>query len=303
MMQLLAAELHRMWSRRLLKVLAALVMVGMVVGAAITFVQSSRDIGALQRQADIERRRSIDSCVRGEFDPGGQNRNSANKRKRCERFIGEFELPDPRWQYVDLQPVLLGTSPLLFILCLLLGASFIGAEWQKGTITTALTWEPRRVRLLAAKFVAVALVGVAFVVLMYLVLAAVMAVVAVVAGGTEGVNGTWARETVGLAMRVAAVGGLTAVVGSAIATVGRNTTAALGVSFVYFAVLEGLIRGLRPKWQPWLLGDNAAQFISGEAVGPAMADKTTMDVALTLLLYAAVFVTVATIFFKNRDVT
>ena len=34
-----------------------------------------------------------------------------------------------------------------------------------------------------------------------------------------------------------------------------------------------------------------------------MADKTTTDVALTLLLYAAVFVTVATIFFKNRDVT
>ena len=113
----------------------------------------------------------------------------------------------------------------------------------------------------------------------------------------------WARETAGFTVRVAAVGSLTAVVGCAIATVGRNTTAALGVAFVYFAVLEGLIRGFRPQWQPWLLGDNAGQFISGEAVGPAMADKTTMDVALTLLIYVAVFVTVATIFFKNRDVT
>ena len=303
MIQSLVAELYRMWSRRLLKVLVALVMVAMVVSAAITFVQSNRDYGALRRQAEVERRQSIASCVRGEFDPGGRNRNSANKQERCERFIGEYEVPDPRWQYVDLQPVLLGSSPLLAILCLLLGATFVGAEWQKGTITTALTWEPRRVRLLVTKFAAIAIVGLAFVVVMHLFLAAVMGVVAVLAGSTEGVNAAWARETAGFTVRVAAVGSLTTVVGCAIATVGRNTTAALGVAFVYFAVLEGLIRGFRPQWQPWLLGDNAGQFISGEAVGPAMADKTTMDVALTLLLYVAVFVTVATIFFKNRDVT
>ncbi|MDQ5875019.1 MAG: ABC transporter permease [Actinomycetota bacterium] len=303
MIRLLAAELYRMWSRRLLRVLGALVMVAMVVGAAITFVQSNRDIGALRRQAEVERRRTIQSCVRGEFDQPGQNSNGGNRQRRCERIIGEYEVPDPRFQYVDLQPILLGTSPLLAILCLLLGASFVGAEWQKGTITTALTWEPRRVRLLATKFAAIALVGAAFVVLMHLVLAAVMGVVAVLAGGTEGVNATWARETAAFSMRVAAVGGLTAVVGCAIATVGRNTTAALGAAFVYFAVLEGLIRGFRPKWQPWLLGDNATQFISGQAAGGAMADKTTVEVALTLLLYAAVFMTLAAVFFNRRDVT
>jgi ABC-type transport system involved in multi-copper enzyme maturation permease subunit len=303
MMQSLAAELHRMWSRRLLKMLTALVVLGMIVGAAITFVQSNRDIETLRRQAEFERQQSIKSCVHGEFDPGGPNRNSANKQKRCERFIGKFHVPDPRWQYVDLQPVLLGTSPFLSIICLLLGASFIGAEWQKGTITTALTWEPRRVRLLAMKFATVALVGVSFIVVMHLFLAAIMGVVAVLAGETAGVNAAWARETAGVAVRVAAVGGLTAIVGCAIATVGRNTTAALGVAFVYFAVLEGLIRGFRPKWQPWLLGDNAAQFISGEAVGEAMADKTSLEVTLTLLLYAAVLVAVATVFFRRRDVT
>ncbi len=303
MIQSLVAELHRMWSRRLLKVLGALVMVAMVVGAAITFVQSSRDLGALQRQAQFERRQTIQACVRGDFDPPGQNPKAGNRQRRCERIVGEYEVPDPRFQYVDLQPILLGSSPLLLILCLLLGATFVGAEWQKQTITTTLTWEPRRVRLIATKFAAIAIVGLAFVVVMHLFLAAVMGVVAVLAGSTEGVNAAWARETAAFTVRVAAVGSLTAVMGCAIATVGRNTTAALGAAFVYFAVLEGLIRGFRPHWQPWLLGDNAGQFISGEAVGPAMADKATMDVALTLLLYAAAFVTVATIFFKNRDVT
>ena len=303
MIQSLVAELHRMWSRRLLKVLGALVMVAMVVGAGITFVQSNRDAGALRRQAELEQRRTIQSCVRGDFDPPGRNRNGASRQSRCERFIGEDAVPDPRFQYVDLQAIILGTSPLLAILSLLLGASFVGAEWQKGTITTALTWEPRRVRLLATKFTAIALVGVAFVVLMHLFLAAVMGMVAVLAGDTEGVNGTWARETAGFSVRVAAVGGLTAVVGCAIATVGRNTTAALGVAFVYFGVLEGLIRGFRPKWQPWLLGDNAIQFISGQPGGGPIADKTTTAVALTLLLYAAVFITVAAVFFNRRDVT
>ena len=303
MMQSLAAELHRMWSRRLLKVLGALVMAAMVVGAAITFVQSSRDLGALQRQAQFERRQTIQACVRGDFDPPGQNPNDGNRQKRCERIVGEYEVPDPRFRYIDLQAILLGTSPMLAILCLLLGASFVGAEWQKGTITTTLTWEPRRVRLMATKFAAVALVAAVFVVLMHLFLAAAMGMVAVLAGITKGVEGTWIRETAGVSIRIAAVGGLTAIVGCAIATVGRNTTAALGVAFLYFAVLEGLIRGFRPTWQPWLLGDNAGRFVSGGPAGGQMLDKSMMEVALTLLLSAAVFMTVATVFFNRRDVT
>jgi hypothetical protein len=68
-------------------------------------------------------------------------------------------------------------------------------------------------------------------------------------------------------------------------------------------VLEGLIRGFRPNWQPWLLGDNAAQFISAQPVGQAMASKSTVEVAITLLLYALAFVAIATVFFRSRDVT
>ena len=303
MIGMLAAELHRMWSRRLLRLLGVLALAVVLLGATITFFQSSRNAGALRRQAEAARQRDLAACERGEFNLPGQNREGFNLERACERVIGEYEVPDPRWHYVSLQGVLLGTSPLLAILCLLLGASFVGAEWQKGTITTTLTWEPRRVRLLATKLAAMAIVGMVFVFVMHLFLAAVMAVVALVAGSTAGVDGVWARETAGLSVRIAAVGSLTAVMGCAIATVGRNTTAALAAAFVYFAVVEGLIRGFRPKWQPWLLGDNAGQFISGQAAGEAMADKTTADVTLTLLLYAAVFMTLATIFFNRRDVT
>jgi ABC-type transport system involved in multi-copper enzyme maturation permease subunit len=184
-----------------------------------------------------------------------------------------------------------------------LGASFIGADWQKGMITTTLTWEPRRVRLLAVKFVVVALTGFVFCVLTQLALAGALWPVATFRGSTAGLDATWLRATTGFALRIAFVCGLTAVVGCAIATVGRNTTAALGVAFVYFAVLEGLIRGFRPSWQPWLLGDNAAQFIANEPAGLAMADKTTADVTIVLLAYVTVAIAIATVFFSRRDVT
>jgi hypothetical protein len=41
----------------------------------------------------------------------------------------------------------------------------------------------------------------------------------------------------------------------------HNTGAALGIGFVYFAVLETAIRVIRPAWQPWLLTNNAGGLV------------------------------------------
>ena len=303
MIALLVTELRRMWSRRMIKVLGALVVATIAAAATIAFFNSSRDMAAATSEARPERRRALASCERGEFQFPGQNQEGFDREAACREADGKLQVSDPRWHYTGVPDVLLGTSPLLAILCLVLGASFIGADWQKGTMTTALTWEPRRVRLLAAKLLAAAVVCFLFAVSAQAILAGALLPVASLRGSTAGVDAAWLRETVGVALRVAAVGSLTAVAGSAIATVGRNTTAAVGVAFVYFAVLEGLIRGFRPMWQPWLLGDNAVQFISNQPVGSAMSDKTMFYVALTLLLYAAAFVTIATFFFTRRDVT
>ena len=45
----------------------------------------------------------------------------------------------------------------------------------------------------------------------------------------------------------------------------RNTGAALGVGFVYFAIVETAVRALRPAWEPWLL--------SIDAGGPRLAGR------------------------------
>lgn len=302
-MGMLATELRRMWSRRLVKLLGASVVLALLAGATIGFFNSSRDTASALQETRAQRRRAIQECESGGFQFPRQNRRGFDLEKACRRAVGTHQAPDPGLDYRQMQEVLLAISPPLAILCLLLGASFVGAEWQKETITTTLTWEPRRARLLAAKFAAVALAGFAFSVVMGLVLAASLWPVAALRGSTSDLDAAWLRSASGIGLRMALLGGLTAVVGCAIATVARNTTAALGVAFLYFAVLEGVIRGFRPGWQPWLLGDNAAQFVSGEPVGPAMASQTTLDVTVVLVVYAAVLMAIAMIFFKRRDVT
>ena len=51
---------------------------------------------------------------------------------------------------------------------------------------------------------------------------------------------------------------LVALLGFGLTNLIRNTGAALGVGFVYFAIVETAVRALRPAWQPWLLSTNAA---------------------------------------------
>ena len=79
-------------------------------------------------------------------------------RDFCESQFS-FEASDSRAHLVDIADILLGISVLIMILMWLVGASFIGAEWRHGTITTLLTWEPRRIRLMVAKVAAVVLFG------------------------------------------------------------------------------------------------------------------------------------------------
>jgi hypothetical protein len=126
--------------------------------------------------------------------------------------------------------------------------------------------------------------------------------------GTRGIaEGTWTsswlRAVGGVVVRAAAVGSFAAVVGAAVATVGRNTAAALGAGFVYFAVVEGVIRGLRPAWQRWLVGDNATLFLTGIDDPFPPLNRTMTSSGLLLLAYAACLVAVAVAWFEARDLT
>ncbi len=207
------------------------------------------------------------------------------------------------FHFTDMKEALVGVSPLLAIVGLILGASFVGAEWQAGTFTTLLTWEPRRVRVLAAKAVA-ALVGVMLtVVVLQILLLLIMLPVAAIKGSTDGIDAQWLREAAETMGRVAFAGGLCAIIAFAIATIGRTTAAALGVAFAYFAIVESLLRGFKPHWQPWFVGDNLITLIVADPVQASPTGHTAAEAGVVVALYAGLLFAAALAFFRQRDIS
>lgn len=245
---LLASEFLRFRSRRLVRIVAALVVLGIVVAGGIVFATQSYDL-------------------------------------------------------VTLPEVFLGTSFVFVILGWLFGASFVGAEWHAGTVTTLLTWEPRRTRVIVAKVTATVVSVFVLTLVLQLVLGGVLAVDAAAQGSTVGADGAWAAEAAGVALRVALVSCIFAGVGFGIASIGRNTAAALGVGFGYIVIVENLVRGLRPAWSPWLLTENAGLFLIGDPADFPNLDRSAVEAGIYLAAVAMLLLVAAAAQFRVRDVT
>ena len=206
------------------------------------------------------------------------------------------------YDLVGLPDVLMGTSLVLVSVAWVLGASAIGADWHAGHVTTILTWEPRRGRVMLAK-IAASLTSV-FVVSLVIqaLLGAALAVAAAGAGSTAGADATWLAESAGVALRVALLSTIFAGFGFGLASAGRNTAVALGVGFGYLVIVENLVRGLRPQWTPWLLTDNAGLFIVDSPIDFPMLGRSTVGAGLYLAALGAVLLLAASGLFRTRDV-
>ena len=270
MNRLLEVEMRRLLSRRVVRMLFLLCVIGILIAGITVFVKSSDQPGVAGTVGE--------SAV-------------------------QTEIQDPAFHLVDVDEILGGTSVPLIILAWVIGATAIGAEWQRGTLQTTLTWEPRRIRLIGAKLAACALVIAAGFIFLELLLALALLPAAVFRGTTSGADAEWLLGAVGVVLRGGAVAVFASAVGFAIATVGRNTAAALGVGFLYISVIEGLVRGLRPQLIPWLVADNAAVFITAQPEALAIVRRTTAEAGVLLLFYALALCVLAVAFFRARDVT
>ena len=203
---------------------------------------------------------------------------------------------------VGLPDVLMGTSLVLVSVGWMLGASAIGADWHAGHLTTILTWEPRRGRVLFAK-IAAALTGVFVLSLVIQALLGVaLAAAAAGAGSTAGADSAWLAESAGVALRVAVLSTIFAGFGFGLASAGRNTAVALGVGFGYLVIVENLVRGLRPQWTPWLLTDNSGLFILGSPIDFPQVGRSTVGAGLYLAAVGAALLLAAAGLFRARDV-
>ncbi len=301
MMRLLRAELHRFLARDLVRVFAVAVLVAIAIGCIITAVNSKA-----AEPDDAFYRSELQHCLEGRMVP---ERRIPARYDSLEEFCADQVRPeyygagDQRFELRSVPTILESGGILTVIGGLLLGASFVGAEWHAGTMTTLLTWEPRRLRVLGAKAVVTAVCTFVVMAALTAVFALGLALVASTRGVTDGLGDHFLRSVAGTTARIAACSAAGALVGMAIAMVARNTAAAVGAGFAYLAIIEGLIRGLRPGWQHYLLADNIAVVITGSGSGIMETPVTIAYSAATIATWIAVLMTLAAVTFRARDVT
>jgi ABC-type transport system involved in multi-copper enzyme maturation permease subunit len=297
---LVRAELRRFVSRDVVRIFAVAVLIAIAVGAVITAYNSK-----VTAADEAVYRTELQHCLEGLFVPEDR---LPRRYDSLEEFCADQVRPedfgafDRRFQLRSLPEILQGAGILVVIGGLLLGASFVGAEWHAGTMSTLLTWETRRLRVLAAKAAVVAVCVFALMVLLLAAFSLALLVVASTRGITDNLGDHFVRSVAGSALRVAACSAAGALIGMAIAMLASNTAAAVGVGFAYLAILEGLIRALRPGWQHYLLADNIAIVITGADDGIMREPVTFIHAAFTVAFWVAVLLVVAAAMFRARDV-
>ena len=296
MSTLVAVEVRRLLARRLVRVIALLALLGIAVGATIVFLRSEAPSAAQRERIAGQRQQSIESCIEDLSPEIGEER----ARVECEQAT---VAADRSFDVLELREVAAGGSGLLVMFGWIVGASAIGAEWQAGTMTTLLTWESRRVRLLLAKVLACAGVVFAGAILLQLVLGGALLPSALWRGSTRGVDANWLREVAGIVVRAGVIASIAAVLGFSLASVARHTAAGLGIAFALSAVIEPLLGAWRPNWQRWFLTQNMSLFVTGQDPGFPPVDRGLWRPGLVLAVYGLLALCAAALVFRRRDVT
>jgi len=182
------------------------------------------------------------------------------------------------------------------------GATVGGAEWRAGTITTLLTWEPRRVRLQLARCAACATLAALISFLLQIVFLAALLPAPLANGSTAGLDGPWWTALLAATARTSLLTAAAATLGCALSTLGRNTAFALVTVFAWITVVEGLIRGLRPGLARLLWGENIATVVQWAPLQHVRFHRGPAVALLTVALYVVAIVGVATLAFARRDV-
>jgi ABC-type transport system involved in multi-copper enzyme maturation permease subunit len=283
------------------------VAVGIVAAGVIAFATSSSVADATYRRqvraADAEvdaQRVAAERCIQAHGGVAARDVTPAVRDKCVPAHFASVH--DRRFHRQRLGGILKGTGGVLAILGLALGATLVGAEFASRGMTTLLTYEPRRLRVLAAKVVTgvAAMAAFAFVSLVALGLALLPALV--LHGAPLAHNDpSWAAVAGAIGRGTALVAVATGI-GMAIATLGRSTAAALGAGFAYIVVLEYILGAFLKGWRPWLLLGNVIVFVSGQNGSGDVHGRSVLGAGIFLALVATGLLALAAVAFRQRDI-
>ena len=198
-------------------------------------------------------------------------------------------------------------SGVLFTLGVVVGASFVGAEWNSGSMATLLTWEPRRTRVLAAKLIACVVTTMA-VSLVVLVLIALFLLPSAAAHGTTRGVPWWTLAGVGL--RIGTVSAIGAALGIGLANVMRSASGPIATWLIFQFVASPALLIWKQWLVRWLPDGIIRQFVSlegairGSVNGVPFAFRgNVLRGGLLLAAYAAALLAAGYAAFNARDVT
>ena len=236
MSRLLLAELRRIASRRLVRVTVALALLGIVLGGAAAFAFSAAlpEETYQQRVAEAKARQdeqdaTIEACLQEHDVRRGEITDEIAALCFPDEPVAGAD--DPRFHRRRLEGIVHGVTGALAVVGWAVGASLAGAEFASRSMTTLLTWETRRGRVFLAKS-ATTVVATALLALgaLALVVLAMLPALTVHGAPLQPNDPSWA-SLAGAVGRGVVLTGLSAAMGFAIATIGRNTAAALGAGF------------------------------------------------------------------------
>ena len=153
-------------------------------------------------------------------------------------FQAQWYMP-PTFDFRENFPDMVTTlAALLALVAFIVGASFVGAEWSSGGMMNLLLWRPQRLRVLGTKLAALLVFLTALTVVFSAIWTGLFVGIAEMRGSTDSMTpGAWQSialmELRGLALVVVA-----AALGFGLASLGRHTAMALGVTIGALIVFQ-----------------------------------------------------------------
>lgn len=323
-MRLLRTELVRLVSRPAIRVLVLVALLTTVLFGVAAYTsaqpmsateQAQAEQAWQEAQADWEENgeQYVQECVDAEAQEeelSGEDLDFA-----CDEMAPQREWyvwgPPP---FEDFVAVSLGSGLLVFSLVgLLLGVTFVAAEFGTGAMATWLTFVPRRDPVLASKTAAVAIAGAAVALVWGALFLGANALGYTLAGTDAAVT----APLLHVVLRVGVLGAAVAVIGAGLAFLVRHTAAALGIALGFLVGIDTVLLGQILGLQRFSLALNISAWVNGSAeywvedctvtATGTTCESTTHTITmaqggLLLLGVTLVVTTLAWLTFRSRDV-
>lgn len=255
-------------------------------------------------------------CLISLYDPNVEYRQGCPDLEGGEVYTNEvrtFAINGEQYRSVrqNTKGLVPGVSIAAVALAAILGASFIGAEYKYGTIETTVLWEPRRLRVLSSKLGAIAISAFIIHILLLSLLVLAMMPAALWRGSTAGVDSEFWLGLLGVVVRGGIGAAAVAAIALSVSVMTRNTVGGVAVLLGYTAISPMISFTLLKSFRPYELTENMAAFTNGGEVGrfvgsgyeiQAVYSHGVPGSAIRVAIYVAIFVTIALVIFRRRDI-